>query len=51
MKELSREECFEIFKKYDPQMYNYYTHYAYFFDFNARNYAEFLLRQNKGEKQ
>lgn len=39
---LTRDEAMEIFKKYDEKLYEYYCKNAYFFDFNAINYAEYL---------
>lgn len=41
-KELTRDEAIEIFAKYDEKLYEYYCKNAYFFDFNAINYAEYL---------
>lgn len=51
-KELTRDEAMEIFKKYDEKLYEYYCKNAYFFDFNAINYAEYLksMKQNKNEQ-
>lgn len=40
--ELPTEDCMEIFKKYDPETYNYYHNNMWFFGFNARNYAKYL---------
>jgi len=47
MAEMSREECFEIFKKYDPELYKYYSNNAWYFGCNAVRYAEYLKRQHE----
>lgn len=41
-KELTTEECMEIFKKYDPERYDYYQKNAWYFGCDARNYARYL---------
>ena len=41
-KELTTDECLEIFKKYDKAAYEYYTNNMWYFGFNARNYARWL---------
>lgn len=45
-KELSMDECMEIFKKYDVKLYEYYSKNAWFFGFSARNYAQYLVTKN-----
>lgn len=47
---LTTEECMEIFKKYDPKTYDYYSHNMWYFGYNARNYAELLKEQNEKAK-
>ena len=42
-KELTRDECFEIFEKYDPSMYKWITANACMFGCDVRNYARYLL--------
>ena len=48
-KELTHAECMEIFKKYDPDMYRYYSDNAWFFGYTARNYAGYLKEKAEGQ--
>ena len=48
-KELSMDECMEIFKKYDIKLYEYYSKNAWYFGCNAKNYAQKLLEENETE--
>lgn len=43
---LTREETFEVLKKYDPKLYDHYMREAWFFGWEAVRYAEYLLRQH-----
>lgn len=45
-KSLTREEVYEVLKKYDPKLYDYYMREAWYFGFDAVRYAEYLLRQH-----
>ena len=45
-KELTTEECMEIFKKYDVETYEYYMHNMFYFGYNARNYAKKLKEEH-----
>lgn len=45
-KEFTREECFEILKRYDKPCYEYYMNNAWYFGYNARNYAQHLYLIN-----
>ena len=47
-KEMTTDECLEIFKKYDTELYNYYLNNMWFFGCNARRYAEYLKREKEG---
>ena len=50
-KELTTDECMEIFKKYDKSLYDYYNNGNMdLFGFNARNYAGYLKRQHEREE-
>lgn len=49
-KELTREECMEIFKKYDEKSYKYYNDNMWFFGCVARNYARYLKDKHEGKK-
>ena len=51
MKHITNNEALEIFKKYDPELYNYYINNACFMSYNARNYAEYLKEQNENEQK
>ena len=46
-KELSTDECMEIFKKYDEKSYEYYLNNMWFFGCDARNYARYLKEKNE----
>ena len=46
-KELTTDECIEIFEKYDQELYRYYINNMYFFGCDARRYAEYLKRTKK----
>jgi hypothetical protein len=46
--ELTQQECLEIFKKYDPDAFEYYSNNAWYFGYNARRYAKRLLKENEG---
>lgn len=46
-KELTTNECMEIFKKYDKDIYEYYMQNAWFFGCNARNYAKYLKEKHE----
>ena len=45
--ELTTEECMEIFKKYDKDLYRYYQNQMYFFGCYARNYARYLKEKHE----
>ena len=47
-KEMTTDECLEIFKKYDTELYNYYLNNMWFFGCDARRYAEYLKRTKEG---
>ena len=46
MEGITNKEALEIFKKYDPKLYEYYINNAHLMSYNARNYAEYLKKQN-----
>ena len=48
-KELSMDECLEVFKKYDVKSYEYYSKNAWYFGCNAKNYAQKLLEDHEGK--
>ena len=48
-KELTTDECMEIFKKYDKKIYEYYIHNAWYFGYNARNYARQLKEKHENQ--
>lgn len=48
-KEMTTDECLEIFKKYDMELYNYYHNNMWYFGWEARRYAEYLKRNNEGD--
>ena len=48
-KELTTDECMEIFKKYDKKTYEYYIHNAWYFGYNARNYARQLKEKHENQ--
>lgn len=50
-KELTADECLELFKKYDSKAYEYYSCHPYFFNQKAREYAEYLKEQMSGESK
>lgn len=50
-KRLTRDEAMEIFKKYDEKLYDYYCKNAYFFGFNAINYAEYLKEKYEAKQE
>ena len=39
---ITTNECLEIFKKYDHNLYEYYINNMWFFGCDARNYAKYL---------
>lgn len=43
-RDFTREECYEIFLKYDENMYRFYFNNAWMFGCMARRYAEYLYR-------
>ena len=45
IKNLNLNDCIEIFKKYDPELYNYYKNQAWYYGCNARGYANYLLKK------
>ncbi len=47
-KELTVDECMEVFRKYDKSLYDFYQHNAWYFGCDARRYAEYLLKK-KGD--
>jgi hypothetical protein len=47
IKELTTDECMEIFKKYDKKTYDYYNENMWYFGYNARNYAEKLKEEHE----
>lgn len=47
-KEMTTDECMEVFKKYDMELYNYYQNNMWFFGCDARRYAEYLKREKEG---
>ena len=51
MKHLTREEAYEVLKKYDEDAYNFYVNNARCFGCTAINYAEYLLRTHKGKEK
>lgn len=46
-KELTTDECMEIFKKYDKKLYEYYMNNMWYFGCDARNYARYLKEKNE----
>ena len=48
-KELTTNECMEIFKKYDKDLYEYYMQNAWFFGYDARSYAKYLKEKHENE--
>lgn len=46
-KELTINECMEIFKKYDKGLYEYYMQNAWLFGYAARNYAKYLKEKHE----
>ena len=44
---ISNEQAWEALKKYDKDCYEYYKNNAHLFGWNARNYAEYLLRKKE----
>lgn len=50
MKHLTREEAYEVLKKYDEDAYNFYVNNARCFGCDAIRYAEYLLREHAGEE-
>ncbi len=48
-KEMTTDECMEVFKKYDMELYNYYQNNMYYFGWNAKRYAEYLKKIKEGE--
>lgn len=49
-KELTTDECMEIFKKYDKKTYDYYMNNMWYFGYNARNYAKKLKEDNESKQ-
>lgn len=47
-KELTTDECLEIFKQYDQFLYHYYMNNMWYFGCDARNYA--MKLKNEHEK-
>ena len=47
MADLTQQECLEVFKKYDPEAYKYYLNNGWYFGYNARRYAERLLKEHR----
>lgn len=47
-KEMTTDECMEVFKKYDMELYNYYKNNMWYFGYDARRYAEYLKRTKEG---
>ncbi len=43
--EMTRDECLEILKKYDNDLYEYYCENAWSFGIHAYNYARYLLEK------
>ena len=50
-KHLTLREAYEVFKKYDRDLYNYYEVNAEGFGYDAIRYAEYLLRKHEGEEK
>ena len=44
-KELTTDECMEIFYKYDRKMFDYYSNNMWYFGCDARNYAKRLKEE------
>ena len=51
MKHLTLKEAYEVIKKYDRDLYNYYEVNAECFGCDAIRYAEYLLRKHEGEEK
>lgn len=49
--ELTIDECMEIFKKYDKTAYDYYMKNAWYFGYNARNYARKLKEEKERARE
>ena len=47
-KEMTTDECMEVFKRYDMELYNYYRNNMWYFGCGARRYAEYLKRTKEG---
>lgn len=45
-KELTSEEAYKVLERYDPQLYNHYLRNGWYFGWEAKRYAEYLLRQH-----
>lgn len=45
--ELTTDECMELFKKYDSELYEYYQSNMWYFGYNARNYAKKLKAEHE----
>lgn len=43
---ITNDECMEVFKRYDGDLYDHYKSNFWFFGYNARNYAMYVLRQH-----
>ena len=46
-KEMTVDECMEIFKKNDKSLYDFYNSNMYFFGCDARNYARYLKTKSE----
>lgn len=46
-KEMTADECMEIFKKYDKSLYDFYNSNMYFFGCDAKNYAQYLKQKHE----
>lgn len=47
MKTMTNDEALAIFKKYDPDLYDYYMKAAWYLGYSARNWAEYLLKHQE----
>ena len=46
--EITREEALDVFKKYDPPLFELYTKRAYLLGASAYRYAIYLKNKNEG---
>lgn len=48
-KEYTAAVCMEIFRKYDPELFDYYYEKFQYFGCGARRYAEYLKHKHEGD--